>query len=246
MQVEARVMGRPGAVRRSGGGYRTRLAPDAAPASRSRRVPCRRRRGRAQARPGCTRRSGRGRAAARGSRSSRARRSRSPRATGRRAGWRPRSTPTTTSTLHLDDTLAAGRGAASRDAWPRSSAPRRPSGCASWSERGIPFDRSPGGELLLSLEGGHTRRRVAHAGGSATGRHVTATRCRSSSPPHDRDRGARAQLRATRCGSRSGRCVRRRDRVGRHPGRATVLAPGGAAALWQRTTNPRGRDRLRA
>src|SRR6185312_1277325 len=43
-------------------------------------------------------------------------------------------------------------------------------------ERGIAFDRSPDGSLHLSLEGGHKRRRVVHAGGSATGRHPTALR----------------------------------------------------------------------
>ena len=41
-------------------------------------------------------------------------------------------------------------------------------------QRGIAFDRSPDGTLHLSLEGGHNRRRVVHAGGSATGRHLTA------------------------------------------------------------------------
>ena len=91
----------------------------------------------------------------------------------------------------------AGRGSCAR---------RLRTGCASWRSAGIRFDASADGELLLSLEGGHTRRRVVHAGGSATGRHVTA-RLSELVTAHDRDRRARAQLRARRCGSHDGRCA---------------------------------------
>src|SRR5918998_1019535 len=36
----------------------------------------------------------------------------------------------------------------------------------------VAFDRDPNGNLALGLEGGHSVRRVVHAGGSATGRRV--------------------------------------------------------------------------
>src|SRR5207247_2078887 len=37
---------------------------------------------------------------------------------------------------------------------------------------GVRFDLDPDGGLALGLEGGHSKRRVVHAGGSATGRRV--------------------------------------------------------------------------
>ena len=39
--------------------------------------------------------------------------------------------------------------------------------------RGVKFDRDPDEALSLALEGGHSRRRVVHAGGAATGRRIT-------------------------------------------------------------------------
>ncbi len=38
---------------------------------------------------------------------------------------------------------------------------------------GVRFDSDRAGALALGLEGGHSRRRVVHAGGSSTGRRVT-------------------------------------------------------------------------
>ena len=40
-------------------------------------------------------------------------------------------------------------------------------------ELGVHFDADRHGALALGLEGGHSRRRVVHAGGSATGRRIT-------------------------------------------------------------------------
>ncbi len=41
-------------------------------------------------------------------------------------------------------------------------------------ERGVAFDLDPDGELALGLEGGHTRRRIVHSGGSQTGHEITS------------------------------------------------------------------------
>ena len=38
--------------------------------------------------------------------------------------------------------------------------------------RGVKFDRDPDEALSLALEGGHSRRRIVHAGGAATGRRI--------------------------------------------------------------------------
>jgi L-aspartate oxidase len=91
---------------------------------------------------------------------------------------------------------------------------------------------------LLSLEGGHTRRRVAHAGGSATGRHVTA---RLSELVTAAERvTVYERTSAHRLWVEEGRCTGVVTESAAIPAAATVLATGGAAALWQRTTNPRG------
>ena len=141
--------------------------------------------------------------------------------------------------LHLADTLAAGRGAVRRDARPACSATEAPERVRELRARGIRFDRSADGELTLSLEGGHSRRRVVHAGGSATGRHVTARALASSSRDTTRSRCASAAARWA-CGCEDGRCTGALTDSGAIRARATVLATGGAAALWARTTNPRG------
>ena len=136
----------------------------------------------------------------------------------------------------------ARRGArrAPTRARPRSSAPRRRTACASSSGAGSRSTARPDGELLLSLEGGHTRRRVVHAGGSATGRHVTARAVRAGDRRTTRIEVHERSVRAAHCGSTTAAAPASSPSRRRSPRAATVLATGGAAALWQRTTNPRG------
>ena len=139
---------------------------------------------------------------------------------------------------HLEDTLAAGRDAVRRSAAEVlvDEAPRR---VADLERLGVRFDGDRHGVLALGLEGGHSRRRVVHAGGSATGRRIVR---QLSALAVDRERitvleGARAAsawMRDGRCAGillEDGRAIR---------ARATILATGGAAALWSRTTNPPG------
>ena len=145
--------------------------------------------------------------------------------------------PDDTVALHLEDTLNAGRGATSRGMAEIlcSEAPAR---VRELEQLGISFDRSPSGELLLSLEGGHTRRRVAHAGGSATGRHVTARL--SELAAADERIQVHERTAAHALWVDEGRCAGVLTDSAAIPAAATVLATGGAAALWQRTTNPIG------
>jgi L-aspartate oxidase len=139
---------------------------------------------------------------------------------------------------HLDDTERAGRGAVRRSAAEVlvAEAP----GCVSDLERlGVRFDADRFGRLALGLEGGHSVRRVVHAGGSATGRRVV----RQLSALVVEDPRIRV-LEGARAGGLwmvDGRCVGvvcEDDRV--LAARAVVLSTGGAAALWSRTTNPPG------
>jgi len=145
--------------------------------------------------------------------------------------------PDDTVDLHLGDTLAAGRGATSRR-MAEILCTEAPDRVRELERLGISFDRSPAGDLLLSLEGGHTRRRVAHAGGSATGRHVTAqlselVTAEERIDVHERTSALALWVEDDRCAG----VVTEPVAI---PAAATVLATGGAAALWQRTTNPGG------
>jgi L-aspartate oxidase len=139
--------------------------------------------------------------------------------------------------LHVADTLKAGRGTCSEQAV-RILCEEAPARVRELEQRGIPFDRSTDGDLELSLEGGHTRRRVVHAGGSATGRHLTASLSSlvASHPQID----VHERRSALALWMDGGRCVGVVTETAAIPARGTILGTGGAAALWQRTTNPRG------
>ena len=71
--------------------------------------------------------------------------------------------------LHLRDTERVGRGLV-RSSAAATLCEQAPSLVAKLEEIGVGFDADPVGGLSLGLEGGHSRRRVVHAGGSATGR----------------------------------------------------------------------------
>jgi L-aspartate oxidase len=145
--------------------------------------------------------------------------------------------PDDTAELHLHDTLAAGRGAV-RESAARVLCEEAPDRVRELIERGIEFDSDTEDRLALGLEGGHSRRRVVHAGGSATGRRVAEALSAA----------ALREERITvheRCSALSmlvadGRCGGVATDAGEMPAAATLLATGGAAALWKRTTNPRG------
>jgi len=118
--------------------------------------------------------------------------------------------------LHADDTVAAGRGLCRASAVEllTHEAPAR---IADLVELGVEFDEG------LGREGGHSRNRVVHAGGAETGRRV-------------------AEVLAARAREHPRICIDelRVDCVAEVPARAVVLATGGYAALWERSTNPRG------
>ncbi|MBA3400749.1 MAG: FAD-binding protein, partial [Actinobacteria bacterium] len=99
-------------------------------------------------------------------------------------------------------------------------------------ELGVEFDDD------LGLEGGHSRRRVVHAGGAATGDRVARGLVKRvlAHPRIEVAEGERMQQ-LWRADDRCIGVVTDRRAV---CARATLLATGGAAALWRRTTNPPG------
>jgi L-aspartate oxidase len=119
--------------------------------------------------------------------------------------------------FHAADTLAAGRGICRPSAVELLTA-EAPARIAWLRDLGVRFDEG------LSLEGGHSHARVVHAGGADTGRHiadVVTLRARA----HPRIWFAEGT---------------RVESLSELSGAPVVLATGGYAALWSRTTNPRG------
>jgi L-aspartate oxidase len=122
-----------------------------------------------------------------------------------------------TPALHAEDTLRTGRGL-SRPSAVEVLTEEAPSRVAHLGELGVAFDSD------LGLEGGHSRRRILHAGGGATGERIARVL-------------AQRVLEHPRITVREGERVTELASV---PARATLLATGGFAALWERTTNPSG------
>ena len=143
---------------------------------------------------------------------------------------------------HIADTLAAGRGLG-RPSAARVLCEESPDRVRDLQRLGVRFDADRHGELALGLEGGHSHRRVVHAGGSATGRRVPR-QLSALAATHERIEVLEWTT-ASALWIADGRCVgvraeRRDDGSLLVLARGTILATGGAAALWARTTNPRG------
>lgn len=139
---------------------------------------------------------------------------------------------------HAADTLAAGRGLCRREAIDVlvSEAPA----AVEWLvANGVRFDPDDDGNgLALGLEGGHTARRIVHAGGSETGRALTdrlAEMVAENTAIEVRDGESALALIAD-----DARCDGVVCDQGNIRARAVILATGGGAALWERTTNPWG------
>ncbi len=138
---------------------------------------------------------------------------------------------------HAADTIAAGRGLC-RPSAVRALVEEAPAAVRELRERGVSFDLDPEGELALGLEGGHTRRRIVHAGGSQTGEEITAKLAAMvAAEPRI---AVRERTSAVALWSDGERCHGLLTGGGPIAAAATVVATGGAAALWRRTSNPRG------
>jgi L-aspartate oxidase len=138
---------------------------------------------------------------------------------------------------HAADTIAAGRGLC-RPSAVRALVEEAPAAVRELRRRGVSFDLGPDGEPALGLEGGHTRRRIVHAGGSQTGHEITSKL--AAMVAAEPGIAVRERTSATALWSDGERChgvIAESEAIA---AAATVLATGGAAALWRRTTNPRG------
>jgi L-aspartate oxidase len=138
---------------------------------------------------------------------------------------------------HAHDTLEAGRGLC-RTAAVEALVDEAPGAVKELIARGVGFDADPDGSLALALEGGHSARRIVHAGGSATGKALTDRLIELVAASPDIEVRERTSVAAV--WSDRERCSGVITDHGPMAARATVLATGGGAALWARTTNPYG------
>jgi L-aspartate oxidase len=138
---------------------------------------------------------------------------------------------------HAADTIAAGRSLC-RPSAVQALVEEAPAAVRELRERGVAFDTDEDGELALGLEGGHTRRRIVHSGGSQTGHEITSKLAAMVAAEGRIE--VRERTSATALWSDGECCHGVLSEAEPIAAAATVLATGGAAALWRRTTNPRG------
>jgi L-aspartate oxidase len=139
---------------------------------------------------------------------------------------------------HLADTITAGRGTVRASA-ARILCEEAPAAVEDLTRLGVQFDADRHGSFALGLEGGHSARRVVHAGGAATGRRIIGRL--STIVAEDERIDVVERRRVTRVLTADGRAVGiELDSEERILAAAVVLATGGAAAMWSRTTNPSG------
>ena len=139
---------------------------------------------------------------------------------------------------HVADTLAAGAGMCDPEAVYSIVA----DGYRAVSELvgdGARFDESAPGRWALTREGGHSRRRIVHAGGDATGAEVQRALDRAA---HALDiRTSHVAVRVLHDDTAvNGVAVLSPDGCGVISAPAVILASGGLGHLYSATTNPEG------
>ena len=139
---------------------------------------------------------------------------------------------------HVADTLAAGAGLCDPDAVYSIVA----DGYRAVSELvgdGARFDESAPGRWALTREGGHSRRRIVHAGGDATGAEVQRALDHAAAMLDIRT--GHVALRVLHDGTAvTGVSVGNRDGIGVISAPSVILASGGLGHLYSATTNPEG------
>ncbi|MFB7610739.1 L-aspartate oxidase [Streptomyces gardneri] len=145
---------------------------------------------------------------------------------------------------HLDDTLVAGAGLCDEEAV-RLLVTEGPEAVRRLIATGADFDKTAEGEIALTREGGHHRRRIAHAGGDATGAEISRALVEAI-----RDGGVRfiehalvLDLLTDAEGRTAGVTLHvmgegQHDGVGAVHAPAVVLATGGMGQVFSATTNP--------
>ncbi|MEU9130171.1 L-aspartate oxidase [Kitasatospora sp. NPDC048540] len=153
--------------------------------------------------------------------------------------------PGDTPEQHLADTLVAGAGLCDEEAV-RTLVTEGPDAVRNLIATGAAFDKDDEGEILLTREGGHHRRRIAHAGGDATGAEISRAlveAVRSDPGVELIEHALVLDLLTDAAGHAAGLTLHvmgegQRDGVGAIRARAVVLATGGMGQVFSATTNP--------
>lgn len=142
--------------------------------------------------------------------------------------------------LHKADTLAAGAGLCDLEAV-EVLVNEGPERVKELIAMGADFDRTEGGHISLTREGAHSRRRILHARGDATGEEIQRTLTRQVK---EEDRIVlRENHFVIDLLTWDGRCqgvlaYDEQDRLCCFLGKFIVLATGGGGRLYRNTTNP--------
>jgi L-aspartate oxidase len=146
---------------------------------------------------------------------------------------------------HLQDTLVAGAGLCDEEAV-RTLVTEGPDAVRRLIGTGARFDTSPEtGEIALTREGGHHRRRIAHAGGDATGAEISRALVAAvrEAGMETIENALVLDLLKDAGGHAAGVSLHvmgegRHDGVGAVHAPAVVLATGGMGQVFSATTNP--------
>lgn len=139
---------------------------------------------------------------------------------------------------HVADTMAAGGGLCDRDAVTSIVADGYLA-VADLAGAGAVFDQGSDGTWALTREGGHSRRRIIHAGGDATGAEVQRALDHAATVLDVR--GGHVVLQVLRDTDHvTGVLVANGDGIGVIHAPSVVLATGGLGHLYRATTNPGG------
>jgi L-aspartate oxidase len=139
---------------------------------------------------------------------------------------------------HVADTLAAGAGLCDPDVVRSIVAAGYPA-VAELVDDGARFDEAAPGRWALTREGGHSRRRIIHAGGDATGAEVQ--RALDHAAARLDIRRHHVALEVLRDGAAvTGVLVLNEDGLGIVHAPSVILATGGLGHLYAATTNPEG------
>ncbi|MEU5437750.1 L-aspartate oxidase [Streptomyces sp. NPDC020719] len=145
---------------------------------------------------------------------------------------------------HLDDTLVAGAGVCDENAVD-ALVTEGPDAVRRLIATGARFDTDESGEISLTREGGHHRRRIAHAGGDATGAEVSRALVEAVREQAVRtiENALVLDLLRDEEGRTAGVTLHvmgegQHDGVGAVHAPAVVLATGGLGQVFSATTNP--------